>query len=320
MSTSIIAITLIALALAASAAFKAAQETMDSVIDLEKACTFLKNQYVSDIGLLRAAYRPWVADYYRAYINDNILAVNALTVCGEEDLANRVLATLTSNYRAYLDTGRHEVLIGQPIPDKPLGPMDVVMGTIGNITIIAELRNESEVLDLNNYADWLFLESINSLIKGNETRAWELFNKAMEMWDGYGFMDAAFNGTYDTYKLALAVYAYRALGEPLNYRDEISDVLDVLARTQDPESGGVFTGYKIVNGSIKVGDDVSDRNAETTSIVILALFSQCPENIAKTWQSKTHNPITPLSTTAVIASALAIGALLLVITLHKYRT
>ncbi len=252
------------------------------VIDLDKACLFLKHQYVREAGLLRAAYRPWVIpDYYRIYINDNILAARALAVCGYNVLANEVLTTLANNYSAYLRTGRHEVLIGQPIPDIPLDKNNIVLGTIGNLTIVAEMR--SNVILAGNYVDWLFLESINSLIKGDRAKAWELFKEGMRAWDGWGFRDDAFNeslGIYDTYKLALAVYAYRALGEPLEYRNEIGKILEVLSRTQDPESGGVFTGYKVVSEHIKVGDDVSDRNVETTSMVILALYSNYPEIVS----------------------------------------
>ena len=287
------------------------------VIDLEAACGFLRNQFVESLGLLRAAYSPASTDYRRAYINDNILAVKALEICGYGDLAERVRNTLESLYSPYLRTGRHEVLLGQPIPARPLEKRDVVLGEVGDVLVVAEVRSGTELI--GDYADWLFLESINSLLTGDRGRALELFEKGMSTWDGRGFRDSAFNeseGVYDTYKLGLAIYAYRALGEPPKYAETIEKILNTLTKTQDPETGGMFTGYKVVNGRIEVGSNISDRNVETTSVVILALYSNYPEEIAglKQTQVDSQYPQYPTPTiiaavagTAVVAAALLIA-------------
>ncbi len=251
------------------------------VINLGKACTFLQNQYVVNVGLLKTAILA-EPDAHIAYINDNILAVRALVVCGDYELADNILSTLTNKYVNYLRTGRHEVLIGQIIPETPRTRVDVPIVHVGNITVLAEIEGSKILNNWEEYADWLFMEAINSLLKGDRAASEDFFTRAMNMFDGYGFRDAAFNdavGMYDTYKLALAIYVYRALGEPTNYRDTMTSVLSILMQSQDQETGGIYTAYSIMDDKPHFGKDISDRNVETTSIVILALYSDLPSSI-----------------------------------------
>ncbi len=272
------------------------------VINLSKACMFLRNQYIPEAGLLRAAYSHWVTDYNRSYVNDNVLAARALAVCGENKLANAVLATLMNKYSNYLRTGRCEVLTGTAIPDVPSARVNIIVGRVGNVTIIAEVADNQTLSDWKEYADWLLLESINSLIKGDKARAEDLFKQAMKMWDGNGINDKATkeSGQYSVYKLALAIYAFKALGEPAKYWPIIREMLSVIAKAQDPASGGIHTNYVVRNGTLDFS--VSDRNVETTSIVILALYSNYPHLINA---NSTANNQVPLYTYVVIFAVVA---------------
>ncbi len=279
-ATKALAAILIIFFLTATLAHIHAHTTYD-VIDLKKACLFLEHQYVTEIGLLRAAYEPWINDSNKVYINDNILAARALAVCGNKELAAKILNTLNNNYKQYLRTNRHEVLIGEPIDDTPKLRVREVLGTYGNLIILAEIASNEEEALWREYVDWLLLQSANSLIRGDRVRASQLFEKAMSMWDSRGFHDLAYKNSsqYSVYKLAMAVYTYRALGEPPEYRNSISDMLRIISEAQDPDSGGIHTEYIVMDGEPDFG--ISDVNVETTSIVILSLYSDYPVKIGE---------------------------------------
>ena len=113
------------------------------------------------------------------------------------------------------------------------------------------------------------------------------------------------------YKLGLAVFIYRALGEPPAYEEKIRDILHILSEAQDPESGGIFTSYKVVGGKLVFSKNVSDVNVETSSVIVLALYSNLPEEVGL---RKHNNQLltTPyllillVSTIAVLATSIAV--------------
>ncbi len=131
--------------------------------------------------------------------------------------------------------------------------------------------------DWEAYADLLVYGALNELMNGNESGALELYSKLLGLWDGNGFRDRAFDGTYQTYKCALFIYLYRALGAPAEGGEVYSRCLNVVSSLQ-AENGGVVTGYRVENREIV---PVGDTNTETTSIVALALYSDYPERIGK---------------------------------------
>ena len=250
-----------------------------NVIDFKRACSFLEHQYVSEVGLLRASFRPEYSDYNKAYIGDNLLGYEALRVCGQGKLARKINETLNAQYRNYLYSIRWRVLLGVKIESVPRLNFYKVLKTVGNLTVMAEVKRKKPLTDWRDYADWLFLEAINSMIIGNKSKAYKLFKEGMELFDGSGFKDKAYNktSTYDTYKLGLAVLAYKELSSPLEYKDKISEVLHVISRSQDPVSGGIFTNYRAAGNRTIFGENISDANVETTSLIILALKANLTE-------------------------------------------
>jgi len=90
------------------------------------------------------------------------------------------------------------------------------------------------------------------------------FNKAVAMWDGEGFKDAAtkHNGVYATYKLALYLIAADRLKIPAPHRKEV--IARLLA--MQSSDGGWKTDYKD-------GKPVGLANVETTCLSLLALQS-----------------------------------------------
>ena len=120
------------------------------------------------------------------------------------------------------------------------------------------------------------------LLKGQRDQAEKLFEKLMETWDGYGFKDKIFRerGKYETYKLALAKYLYKALKAAKSniigkYEDNIKKLCNIISMLQRAD-GGMVTHYEVFHGIIKLTGDV---NTETTAITILALYSYYPEII-----------------------------------------
>gem|GEM_PF-3415209 len=255
-------------------------ETLDpkinyrQAINLEEACRYLESLYVPEAGLLRATDDSFHPDYRRAYINDNLLAWKALTICGDGKLAAAVNSTLRSKYGRYLLTGRHEVILGWPVSDMFKDREVKTLRRAGEVEVVVDYSSSKELLDWRDYGDRLFIGSLNALLKGNTSQASELFAEGMRKFDGYGINDTCVKDThlYDTYKLALAVLAYRSLGEPSNWRKEISEILEILSKLQDRESGGIHTGY--VWGGNGPNYRVSGENVETTSLVIISLYSE----------------------------------------------
>ncbi len=88
------------------------------------------------------------------------------------------------------------------------------------------------------------------------------------MWDGKGLSDIAIEeapsnlrGLYETYKLALLLYASRIFDQPLPFQTELENTLWSMQRESD---GGIITHY---NNSIT---PKGDANTETTSLILIA--------------------------------------------------
>ena len=181
-------------------------------------------------------------------------------------------------------------LIGIDIPDEFKSASYEEIGVVHSekfncsITIRRELRNGSIIIDWYEYADLLVYRALDALLWGSRPYAEELFIKLMSMWDGYGFRDRAFEEkhVYDTYKLALTIYLYRALeaaGSQIiyKYNDIIHKCRKIIGLMQRND-GGIVTDYIVVDERITPADDA---NTETTSIVVLALYSSYPEIIGR---------------------------------------
>jgi len=244
----------------------------------EKLRSFLEKQYVPQAGLLRAAtiVSPDNTTIYVA--NDNVLAARALAVLGSP-LAENVMRILYNNFSGGWN-GKIDILLCKDIPDKFYKPEKEVMGRIDGYIIVYEKMNTSVVItDWYDYADLLVYHALDKLLQGSRSEAEKAFLNLTRMWDGYGFRDKAFNGVYAVYKCALFVYLYRALeaaGSTIiyNYRDIYEKCLEIIAKAQDTVKGGIYTDYQVVDERIIIQGDM---NTETTSMVVLALYSNYPE-------------------------------------------
>ncbi|MGA2876077.1 MAG: hypothetical protein ABSE82_11140, partial [Nitrososphaerales archaeon] len=131
---------------------------------------------------------------------------------------------------------------------------------IDGATIGITLNNGTTALSPNNYADIAFLEALYYNGLGQRGAAVSLFDIGASMYDGIGLKDVAFNGTYQTYKLALYIYAAKVLGENYASSAEVN-LLDMKA-----SNGGFYSGY---NSNYSAAGTFT--NVETTSLAVLAL-------------------------------------------------
>ncbi len=257
-----------------------------SLPDKDLLRRFLENQYVAEVGLLRAArfVHPENVTIYVA--NDNVLAARALAVLGSP-LAIHVLYVLNHNFSGGWN-GKVDVLLGKDIPDKFYTSYNEYIGEINGYTILYERLNRSMVInDWYNYADLLVYYALDKLLIGSRFEAERAFLNLTKMWDGYGFRDNPVkkHGVYDVYKCALYIYLYRALeftGSKLvsKYRYIYGKCLEIITMAQDPVFDGIYTSYRVVDTKIIVlKEEGCDMNTETTSIVVLAIYSSYPEII-----------------------------------------
>jgi len=268
-------------------------DTTISVLDIVKLRSFYTAMYVPELQLFRASH---VVENTTIYItNDNLLASRALPVIGLYDLAGEVFVRLNRDFSGGYN-GRIEVLFGIDIPDVFYTTYTDYLGEyrVNGVAyeIYWEKTNTSSILeDWYEYADLLVYHALDKLLEGSMSEAEASFINLTRMWDGYGFRDKAFNGVYAVYKCSLFIYLYRALdyaGSSIihGYDDIYYKCLDIVEKAQDHVYGGIHTDYLVENGGVVV---TGDMNMETTSITILALYSNYPLIIGvKASQSPVH--------------------------------
>ncbi len=263
------------------------RQSQSCVINLEKAKFFLEKQFVGEAGLLRAAVFVYPENTTIYVANDNVLAARALSVLGSP-LASKVLATLDNRYSGGWN-GKIDILLGRDIPSEFYRPENIVVGEVDGYTIVYERMNTSATInDWYEYADLVVYRGLDRLLEGSITEAEQAFLNLTKMWDGYGFRDyfVEKHGVYQVYKCALFIYLYRALeianSKVINDYQYIYDkCLEIISKAQDPVYGGIYTDYRVVDsGVIVLKGNGHDINTETTSIVVLALCSNYPRDIA----------------------------------------
>lgn len=135
-------------------------------------------------------------------------------------------------------------------------------GAVINVT----LNNGTDKLNPFDYADIAFLEALYYNNAGYAKNATDSYQIGVKMYDGNGMNDSVFQkgpqkGQYQTFKLALYIYASKVLGYQFPQSAEA-----VLLRMQGT-SGGFYTGY-----DANFSSNGTNTNVETTSLAILALL------------------------------------------------
>ncbi len=239
---------------------------------------FLESQLVVEAGLLRASVNSFPDNVTVWVTSDNLLAYKALEALGSP-LAEELWARL-GELNATWD-GLHEAVLGEPIPCPPRAPVVMVLGEVYSgsrgawFVVKREVRLGRLIADWRGYADLLAYEALSMLAQGRLEEAKQLYVELLGMWDGWGFRDKAYRGSYEAYKLALAVYLHRSLEAagaklPPGSREVMSKCMWILTQLQQL-NGGVATHYKVEGGVVV---PVGDVNTETTSLAVIAFYAE----------------------------------------------
>jgi hypothetical protein len=201
--------------------------------------------------------------------SDNLLAYHALERY-YPNISNQIYLELQR--RDGFKSGVYETLFGESIPLPIKEKVTYIIEQGENYVIKTDIHNCTTGFPRwDEYANLLICSALSLYWEGNETEAFELFDDAVEMWDGKGLNDIArkeaapnLRGLYETYKLALLYYASRIFNRPLAFQNELEDILWATQRKSD---GGIITHY---NGSVTPILPLGDANTETTSLTLIA--------------------------------------------------
>ena len=223
----------------------------------EKLCDFIASLAVDLGDRGKCLVESPLVERDVCYTSSNHLAYHALRyVCGYRELADLVYKFLESYPTDFYDY--HQVLVGKPISQPFTSVEHVVVDVVNNVRIVHIKRATNEITDYYRYSNLIVYKALLSLHQGDRESALRELEKLEELWDGVGFADAYHQetGKYEAYKLALAVYAYRALGLQGNVDKYIVKLTSINPYT---------TLYTDNTGE-------GDLNLETASITLLALY------------------------------------------------
>lgn len=230
-------------------------------------------------GLLRATPHPGYVDHGRAYLaSDGVLVLPVLSMFSPKLAA--ALAEALWGYGHY-NNGIHTSLILGSSANYTRNTSDIFVAEAPGCGVkIYATAARNETLAWQEYADRIVYAIINKTLGGSLGEAEKLFKETLlGLWDGYGFNDSAAknSGSYETYKVALALYAYRMLGalDPglaAKYRGLAEAWVEILARLQDGH-GGLRTHYRVENLQLT---PEGACNVETTATAYLALYTNYP--------------------------------------------
>jgi len=229
---------------------------------LKKGLAFLQARYNPDLGLLNEA--PNAAPHTYWLTNDNALAAYAFEQLGQKEMSARLRTALQRNGRE--SSGLIEVLWGKVVTFPPYTTTKKVVARVGEDEIWQELHTSgARFKDWADYADLGFYGALNAYQQGGSTEALNTYAWILTLFDGTGFKDKAFNGSYETFKLALGLYVGKAIQAPIPQADRLRETL----RAMQAADGGFATHYKDPR------TPVGDTNTETTSLALLALVDDC---------------------------------------------
>ncbi len=237
---------------------------------LNEMCSFLESLYIELVPGMGCLPESPRIEANVCYTNTNYVAYHALQLCGSK------LVTPISNFLekyGYKSGGRFEVFWLEPIPYPPRPVKTFVLDRVKVndkvVVIKADVPSGEPLPDWYMYADLLMLAALEMLRRGNRTRAISYRGHVLSMWDGRGFADKVYVKTrlYEMYKLSLYYFLARAL----RTKDEICKLIPGIVEKMTTVNGGIVTHY---TNSFK---PVGDPNVETTSITILALYSNYPD-------------------------------------------
>lgn len=225
---------------------------------IQKGLAFLKRHHIPAVGLIReslvvAPNRAWLT-------NDNALAAFAFSQLGETE-QSAALASSMQRY-GYSTNGLIEVLWGVPVVWPPRVARPVLIQSSA-FQVWQEFHDSGPAFDdWQEYANLGFLGALNEYQQGRPDSALRIFQQTLAQFDGTGLRDKAYTDHYETYKLALALYAGATIRAAMPTRPQL---LALLLSMQSSD-GGFTTLYRDHRTPL------GDANTETTALALLALY------------------------------------------------
>jgi hypothetical protein len=256
--------------------------TASSGEDLDRAVNYLYVNYDNTVGLIRESPDPEFENNYWVY-SDNCLASlvlsnydqSNLTLTGRaEDITNKMpyylsQAGICNPMNLYMALTASVFYFDNAQP--------VILAKVGDATVKTTMNNRiGDPLLPWNYSDVAFLQAVYHYNWGNKTDAKTAYDFGVGRWDEKGFKDDPFNDThlYQTYKLALYIYASRLLGPEVYNQTMLDTANDTLRAMQQPDGNGGFnSSYSYDSTSPQA---IGGTNTETTSLAVLALIPTTP--------------------------------------------
>jgi hypothetical protein len=243
--------------------------------DLDPAVNYLCMNYDDTVGLIRESPDPEFENNYWVY-SDNYLASLVLLIY---DQSNLTLTGRAENITNGMQYCLHQAGICNPMNQymaltESASYFDnappVTLARVDGATINTAMNNRIEDPLLPwNYSDIAFLQAVYYHELGHESDAMKAYGYGVNRYDGKGFKDDAYNDSYlyQTYKLALYIYASKSLCQ--EYEQQAFDTL--LAMQQHDGNGGFNTSY---DSSLR---EIGGTNTETTSLAVLSLILTTPQ-------------------------------------------
>ncbi len=226
---------------------------------IQQGLAFLNARYNSTVGLLNESPNTFPNRYWLT--NDNALAAYAFSQLGQPEMSVTLTASM-QNY-GYSTNGLIEVVWGVPVSFPPFDAKKTVIATPGSNEVWQEFHNQGSLMvDWAEYSNLGFLAAVNEYYRGNVAESLSIYSSTLAQFDGIGFVDKSYlvNNKYETYKLALALYAGKTIHASIPTGDQI---LKILLAMQSAD-GGFTTHYFDLN------TPDGDKNTETTAFAILA--------------------------------------------------
>jgi tetratricopeptide (TPR) repeat protein len=268
----------------------------------EKLCGFIASLAVDLGDRGKCLVESPLVERDVCYTSSNHLAYYALRdVCSYRGLADSIHMFLETYPIDFYDY--HQVLVGKPFSPPFTSIEHVQVDVVNNVRIVHVKRTANEITDYYRYANLLVYRALLSLHQGDREGALRELEKLEELWDGVGFADAYHQktGKYEAYKLALAIYAYRALGlgdKAEEYKARLLSINPYTTLYTDSKGGG-------------------DLNLETAVITLLALYSTPPHTFTLGQKPVDQKLIIDMIPLIIISASIVVLVTMLLLLLRR---
>lgn len=266
---------------------------------VKAAVDYLAKSFNSDIGLIYETPDNNGATYH--IYSDNYLAELALAPYASNGTIKDILRFIgtTSNNLIKTQPGivnQYQILNDSAFVLPIRNASNCLITEWNGLMVNCTVNNGTGTLAAKDYADIAFLEAIAYHNNNQTENAMLVYNIGAAMWNGVGFNDTVYRSYtdgrgYDTFKVALYIYASKALNCSFDVR-AYSNLLSCQLSSGVSGAGnkGGFATYYTANNCTN-----NQTNTETTALAVLALTYASVEEPVITSPTSTPTP-TPKAT------------------------